>query len=235
MYEQQTKETEHVESIYPPTASVKLPSDIPVTDKGESNIVTNIPDLPAQQRSLKHQDELVTASELNKTLAVAMTTVSAVSSIQDQDDTLSSSEGRIQGSMHLEGGQRAEVLSETEKKESLRKRRKKRGKSQSPKENNQKFTRDNVELVSPLSDDILNWLQLKAPTEKEVAQQTLESHSWSHDHHRTFESSDSQDDVKKVHQTNKALDRRLPTKEERTDLQTQAHTQHDITQATCKH
>ena len=241
MFEQQTKEASqehsHVHDIYPPTTSMKLPNAIPVTDKDSTNnknVVTHVPDSLSPQHSIQNQKELANATDPTKSPARPAHTTSALSSKQDADIP-ADHEDRVISSKHLEEGQRVETLSVME---SLRKRKKRRGKSKSPKTSHQTSKGDNIELMAPLSDDICSWLQLDTTTEG--AQQTPGSCDWSHDHQRTVEKCDSQDSLVKTHQTNEKSEKSRLVPQERTNLHLLAPSQHDSvpgqhTQSQCKH
>ena len=237
MFEQQTKEASqehsHVHDIYPPTASMQLPNAIPATDKDSTNnknVVTHVPDSSSPQHSVRNQTELANANDPTNSPATATHTTSALSSKQDADIP---AEGKVLE--HLEEGQRVETLSVME---SLRKRKKRRGKSKSPKTRHQTSRGDNIQLMAPLSDDICSWLQLDTATEG--AQQTPASCDWSHDHQRTVEKCDSQDSLVKTHQTNEKSEVSRLVPQERTNSHLLAPSQHDSvpgqhSQSQCKH
>lgn len=175
-----------VQDLYPSTASLKPSNNVTVCSDHKT-----IKSLPLDSPSASHQSEdsptSVTAKEpLLKVPQSAESTLMAPLSMRDVQDVCNFSAANREV-RHTDGKYRDTGVTkkEGEKQQSSSKKKKKRAKLTPTKLFTEPEKESKLELQSPLSDDICNWLQLDVSDERKgdlESQNIQRRHEQSHDH-----------------------------------------------------
>lgn len=219
----------HVQDLYPPTALLKMTKSLQV-DAATTNCET-IETFPSDSSIspplalLQQHGSTIstTADKSSKSPVLTMTTNSELLSIRTVQDINASREQTGRRCMDIEST--PDMKQKEQKQNSTSKRKKKTAKTTPSKAVDDHSKGDKIELRSPLSEDICNWLQLNTSEREEcdkklqhTQQSCDQSCDQSHNQQPSAGNKDSYDRTETNHHTILAEENKLVA--QRTNLQT---------------